>query len=74
MYVQCIPVPLVKTGGHNSNNSLPGHGGGTILLQQYLPVVTAMREHRVGTHTHPRGVLTNADRVATVGDVCLRVT
>lgn len=36
--------------------------------------MAAMREDCVGPHTHPRGILSDADSVASIADVGLWVT
>ena len=68
-----LPMPVVVAAGDNSNDNLPGHGGGTIAVQHDFPVVLAMREYCVGTHTHPECIFSNADSVAIVADVSLRM-
>ena len=66
-------MPVVVAAGDDSNDNLPGHGGGTIAVQHDFPVVLAMREYCVGTHTHPECIFSNADSVAIVADVSLRM-
>ena len=67
------PMPVVVAAGDDSNDNLPGHGGGTIAVQHDFPVMLAMREYCVGTHTHPECIFSNADSVAIVADVSLRM-
>ena len=66
-------MPLGEAGGNHSNDCLPRHGGRAVSLQYHLPVVAAEREDCRGSHTHPRGVLSDADRAAIAGDVCFGV-
>ena len=66
-------MPLLKPGRDHSNDNLSGQGGLSVFLQHHLPVMAAMREDCVGSHTHPRGILSDADRVASVADVGLWV-
>ena len=66
-------MPVVVAAGDNTNDHLPGHGGGTIAVQHNLPVVLAVGEYRVSTHTNPECIFSNADSVAIVADVSLRM-
>ena len=73
-HAHTLPVPLVEPGSDDTNDSLPGQRGCSVFLQDHLPVVAAMGEDGVGTHTHPGGVLPNTDCVASIADVGFRVT
>ena len=61
-------VPVVVAAGDYTNDNLPGHGGGAVAVQHNLPVVLPVREHCIGTHTHPECILPNANCVAIVAD------
>ena len=66
-------MPVVVAAGDNTNDDLPGHGGGAVAVQHNLPVVLPVREHCIGTHTHPECILPNANCVAIVADASLGV-
>ena len=66
-------MPVMVAAGDDTNDNLPGHGGGAIAVQHNLPVVLAVGEYRVGTHTNPECIFSDADGVAIVADVSLRM-
>ena len=73
-HAHTLPAPLVEPGSDDTNDNLPGQRGCSVFLQDHLPVVAAVGEDSVGTHTHPGGVLPNTDCVASIGDVGSRMT